>query len=183
LKTNSFIPQNEVQIMVAHKTSLDRTMMRVLAAFLLMAISAAALAEENLTVLSESQLGVAQGKLLEFDLKQKFRQRIEERLASFESLRSRSDCTRCQKAVELVAIGEAAIPALHAVALHPDRFQKVDLRGMIHSWADVVKAADSENQAVNVVHGALKHYNLPDLIEFIGRDKVQLEQPVDALGK
>lgn len=84
--------------------------------------------------------------------------------------------------IELVAIGEAAIPALHAAALHPDRFQKVYLRGMIRSWADVVKAADSQNQAVNVVHGALKYYDLPDLIEFIGRDKVRVEQPVDALG-
>ena len=84
--------------------------------------------------------------------------------------------------IELVAIGEAAIPALHAAALDPQRFQKVSLRGMIRSWADVVKTPDNQNQAVNTVHGALKHYDLPDLFDLIGRDKVQVEQPVDALG-
>ena len=84
--------------------------------------------------------------------------------------------------LHLCAIGEAAIPALHAAALDPDRFESVRLRNMISSWTEVVCTPENQNQAVNVVHGALKHYDLPDLIEMAGADKVRIEDPVDLLG-
>ncbi len=82
----------------------------------------------------------------------------------------------------LVAIGEAAIPSLHAAALEPERFASVRLRNMIRCWADVVRTPENLNQAANVVHGALKNYDLPDLIEMIGAKKVRLEEPLDAVG-
>ncbi|MEQ8785939.1 MAG: acetylxylan esterase [Pirellulaceae bacterium] len=85
-------------------------------------------------------------------------------------------------APHLVAVGEAAIPALHAAALAPNRFGSVRLRGMISSWAELVRAPDNQNQAANVVHGALKHYDLPDLMELAGADRVTIEDPVDPLG-
>jgi len=84
--------------------------------------------------------------------------------------------------VHLIAIGEAAIPALHAAALDPDRFASVRLRNMIPSWADVVRGPDNHNQAVNVVHGALKHYDLPDLIELAGTERARIEEPLDVMG-
>ena len=84
--------------------------------------------------------------------------------------------------LHLVATGEAAIPALHAAALDPERFASVRLRNMISSWAEVVRTPENLNQAVNVVHGALKHYDLPDLIELAGTKKVRIEGTLDVMG-
>jgi len=67
--------------------------------------------------------------------------------------------------IDLVAVGETAIPALHAAALAPERFRQVKLQKMIRSWTDVVRAPEHYNQLVNAVHGVLRHYDLPDLIE------------------
>lgn len=83
----------------------------------------------------------------------------------------------------LIAIGEAAIPALHAAALKPDRFSKIALRGMIPSWESLVSAPETHDQTVNLVHGALRHYDLPDLVELAGREKVAVEAPVDGMGR
>jgi hypothetical protein len=85
--------------------------------------------------------------------------------------------------LHLAGVGEAAIPALHAAALAPDRFISIHLRHMIPSWRVVVRTPDSHNQLVNVVHGALRHYDLPDLIELVGSHKVTLDRPVDAMGR
>jgi hypothetical protein len=84
--------------------------------------------------------------------------------------------------MSVVAVGEAAIPALHAAALEPDTFQTVQLRRMIPSWESLVGADGTLDQTVNMVHGVLKHYDLPDLIQFVGKDRVFVERPVDAMG-
>ncbi len=84
--------------------------------------------------------------------------------------------------LQLIAIGEAAIPALHAAALAPSRFETVRLERMIRSWSEVVAAPASLDQLVNSVHGALHHYDLPDLIQLAGQDRVVIEEPVDVLG-
>lgn len=83
----------------------------------------------------------------------------------------------------LIAIGEAAIPALHVAALNPDRFSDATLRGMIPSWESLVSAPETHDQMVNLVHGVLRHYDLPDLVEMAGADRVKIEDPVDGLGK
>lgn len=85
--------------------------------------------------------------------------------------------------LELVAIGEAAIPALHAAALHPDRFSRVVLRGMIPSWESLVSAPETHDQMVNLVHGVLRHYDLKDLVELAGIDRVAVEGTVDGMGR
>jgi len=85
--------------------------------------------------------------------------------------------------LHLVAIGEAAIPALHAAALDPDRFASVRLENMIRSWTEIVSTPENLNQAASVVHGALAHYDLPDLIELAGASKVRVEEPLDVLGE
>lgn len=87
------------------------------------------------------------------------------------------------KEIRMIAIGEATIPALHAVALEPQRFQSVTLRRMIPNWESLVRADESFNQAVNMVHGVLRHYDLPDLISLAGRERVRVEEPVDVMGK
>lgn len=85
--------------------------------------------------------------------------------------------------VHLTAVGEAAIPALHAAALDGADYRSVTLRQMIPSWESVVTATETFDQAVNVVHGALKHYDLADLVDVVGREKVAIEDPVDVMGK
>ncbi|MCA9123873.1 MAG: acetylxylan esterase [Planctomycetaceae bacterium] len=87
------------------------------------------------------------------------------------------------RAIQLIATDEATIPALHAAALEPMRFESVHLQRMVRSWADVVAAPESMNQLVNSVHGALRHYDLPELVELVGRERVTIEQPVDASGR
>jgi pimeloyl-ACP methyl ester carboxylesterase len=84
---------------------------------------------------------------------------------------------------ELIAIGEAAIPALHVAALKPDFVSKLTLRGMIPSWESLAGSPETQDQMVNLVHGVLRHYDLPDLIELAGPDKVKVEAPVDGMGK
>ncbi|WP_339731179.1 prolyl oligopeptidase family serine peptidase [uncultured Gimesia sp.] len=79
--------------------------------------------------------------------------------------------------VVLTAIGETAIPALHAAALEPDLFSKVNLSQMIPSWGEVVKTPETQNQLINTVHGALKVYDLPELIKLAGDTKVKVTQP------
>jgi dienelactone hydrolase len=84
--------------------------------------------------------------------------------------------------VSLIAIGEAAIPALHAAALERDAFQTITLRQMIPSWESLVGAEGTFDQTVNMVHGVLRHYDLPDLIQMVGKERVRIEQPVDGMG-
>lgn len=73
-----------------------------------------------------------------------------------------------EEPVELIGIGEAAIPALHAATLAPDRFHRVTLEKMIRSWTELVSTPEHYNQLVNVVHGVLRHYDLPDLVKLAG---------------
>lgn len=85
--------------------------------------------------------------------------------------------------VQLVAVGEAAIPALHAAALDREAFHSTTLRRMIPSWQSLMQADETFDQLVNTVHGVLRHYDLPDLIEMAGRDRVTIVDPVDGMGK
>ncbi|MCX6910082.1 MAG: hypothetical protein NTY01_18845 [Verrucomicrobia bacterium] len=85
--------------------------------------------------------------------------------------------------LHLTAIGEAAIPALHAAAFAPDAFRTVTLRRMLPSWEAIVRATETFDQAVNIVHGALRHYDLPDLVELAGAAKVTRPEPADVMDK
>jgi dienelactone hydrolase len=84
--------------------------------------------------------------------------------------------------VSVIAIGEAAIPVLHAAALQRDAFQTITLRQMIPSWESLVGEEGTFDQTVNMVHGVLRHYDLPDLIQMVGKQRVRIEQPVDGMG-
>lgn len=82
----------------------------------------------------------------------------------------------------LVAIGEVAPPALHAAALEPGLFSSVELKRCLAAWSDVVRTPVTRNQAVNLVHGALTRYDLPDLKAAIPTGRLTLADPVDAVG-
>ncbi|MCH9655428.1 MAG: prolyl oligopeptidase family serine peptidase [Planctomycetes bacterium] len=85
--------------------------------------------------------------------------------------------------VELTAIGETAIPALHAAAMEPEQFSQVNLSQMIPSWGEVVKTPETHNQLINTVHGALKVYDLPNLIKLVDTSKVKVTQPAGVTEK
>jgi len=84
--------------------------------------------------------------------------------------------------VSLIAIGEAAIPALHAAALERDAFAKITLRRMIASYEMLVGADETFDQLANMVHGVLRHYDLPDLIQLAGKERIVIEQTVNGMG-
>jgi len=50
------------------------------------------------------------------------------------------------------------------------------------SWSHVIESGQSRNQLVNIVHGALGVYDLPDLARTLG-DRLTIEQPLNALGE
>jgi cephalosporin-C deacetylase-like acetyl esterase len=96
-------------------------------------------------------------------------------------------CTRFLKQehggpVELIAVGNVGVPALHAAALEPDLFASVKLVHSLSSWSNAIELGRSANQQVNAVHGALTTYDLPDLAGTLA-GKLTIERPLDALGQ
>jgi len=83
---------------------------------------------------------------------------------------------------QLIAIGEAGVPALHAAALEPGSFGSVRIERSLVSWADVLQNDLNVNQLINTVHGALKVYDLPDLAASIPKKKLVIVSPLDAKG-
>jgi hypothetical protein len=86
-------------------------------------------------------------------------------------------------AIELVAMGEAGLPALHAVALEQALFASLTLRRSLVSWSSVVHTTLTQDQWTNLVHGALVAYDLPDLLRTLPPGKVEVSEPLDAAGK
>jgi hypothetical protein len=86
------------------------------------------------------------------------------------------------KPVEMIAVGNVGVPALHAAALEPGLFSSVKLVRTLTSWSNVIEHGRSVNQQVNAVHGALTSYDLPDLAGILG-EKLIIKEPLDALGK
>ena len=84
--------------------------------------------------------------------------------------------------VELIAVDNLGVPALHAAALEPDLFSSVKLVRTLTSWSNVIELGRSVNQQVNAVHGALTSYDLPNLAGTLG-DKLIVKEPLDALGE
>ncbi len=79
------------------------------------------------------------------------------------------------KELRLIALGQATVPALHAVALHPDLFDHVLLEGGIPAWSAVVETPRAQHQLVNAVHDALSWYDLPDLVALLPEEKIAIK--------
>jgi len=85
--------------------------------------------------------------------------------------------------VHVVGIGMAGVPALHAAALEPGLIASLTLRRTLVSWADVVRSPNAaKDQLITTIHGALKVYDLPDLVGAFGKEKVTIEEPANAAG-
>lgn len=85
--------------------------------------------------------------------------------------------------VHLTGLGEAGIPALHAAALEPQLFASTRLERTLRTWTDVTSTPRTRNQQVNAVHGALRFYDLPDLVSTLPPGTLVLHEPVDAAGQ
>ncbi len=83
--------------------------------------------------------------------------------------------------VRLVAVGNVGIPALHAAVLEPQLFQRVKLSRTLGSWSSVIHHRLNRDLVTHVVHGALLHYDLPNLAAVLG-NKLTIDQPMDAVG-
>jgi len=81
--------------------------------------------------------------------------------------------------VHLTAVGSVGPAALHAAALEPQCFASIRLRGCLNSWSDVVRSPLAKQQLINVVHGALRVYDLPDLRKALPAEKFLMEEPLD----
>lgn len=75
--------------------------------------------------------------------------------------------------VRLVAVGHVGIPALHAAATAPDLFESVAIEGSLPSWSSVIHGKLTDVPARDIVHGALRVYDLPDLAASLGEKLVQ----------
>ncbi|MBM3458061.1 MAG: hypothetical protein FJX77_05965 [Armatimonadetes bacterium] len=89
------------------------------------------------------------------------------------------------RGLQLVASGEAAIPALHAAAAAPDWFAAVRIRHCLRSWQDVLETSAPTRVRSGVVFGALRSYDLPDLVTALRRASrpIQFLEPVNGEGK
>jgi cephalosporin-C deacetylase-like acetyl esterase len=88
------------------------------------------------------------------------------------------EATEKPNRVHVISIGRVGPPALHAAALEPKLFASVTLRNCLNSWASVVRSPMATNQFENVVHGALKIYDLPDLLGMLPKEEVTVVEPL-----
>jgi dienelactone hydrolase len=84
--------------------------------------------------------------------------------------------TKKPRRVHLVGVGRAGVPALHAAALAPELFASVTLRDTLESWSAVVTQPVPAGQLTSTVHGALRVYDLPDLVRSLDPAKVHIER-------
>jgi cephalosporin-C deacetylase-like acetyl esterase/lysophospholipase L1-like esterase len=104
-------------------------------------------------------------------------ERVQDLLAVVEAL-----ATDHPEGFEMIAHGMAGPIALHAAALD-QRIKRVTLEGSLVSWSNVVDTPLSRNQLANVVPGALRVYDLPELAASLAPRPLAIRQSVDAEGK
>jgi pimeloyl-ACP methyl ester carboxylesterase len=84
--------------------------------------------------------------------------------------------------LHVIGVGSAAPVVLHAAALEP-AMQNVTLEGCVISWTDVAQTPLTVNQLTNVVPGALKVYDLPDLAAALAPRPLTLTKSTNASGE
>jgi dienelactone hydrolase len=107
-------------------------------------------------------------------------QRVRDVLSVLEGLRAEY----LGASFHLVGVGAAGPIMLHA-ALLDDTGLVIDvtLQRSLSSWEDLVQQGLSRDQLGNVVPGALRVYDLPDLAARLAPRTVHIKEPVDASGR
>ncbi|MCA9117534.1 MAG: prolyl oligopeptidase family serine peptidase, partial [Planctomycetaceae bacterium] len=91
--------------------------------------------------------------------------------------------TKSQRSgVRVVATDHLCTPALHAAFLEPELIGSAKLVRPLVSWTSIIETPVTKHQLPNMVHGALKVYDLPQLVKSLGK-KVTIEEPRDAAGE
>jgi cephalosporin-C deacetylase-like acetyl esterase len=80
--------------------------------------------------------------------------------------------------LQVIGVGSAGPVVLHAAALEP-AIQRVTVEQSVISWSAVVQTPLGRNQLTNVVPGALKVYDLPDLAALIAPRALTVRAAVD----
>lgn len=98
--------------------------------------------------------------------------RTEDILVLAKWLKSQSETA----SVEIHAVSEACIPAVHAAALEDGLFSQLTLSEALVSWTNVVENGGFSNTPLtSTVHGALRVYDLPELRAWVEKKgKLQL---------
>jgi hypothetical protein len=84
-------------------------------------------------------------------------------------------------AIELHGRDSAAVPALYAAAFDA-RIKAVTLERMVVSYESIIRSPIHRQQWENAVPGALRHYDLQDLVRSIAPRTVKVVEPLDPLG-
>jgi dienelactone hydrolase len=87
-----------------------------------------------------------------------------------------------KRQLHVIGVGSAAPVVLHAAALEP-ALQSVALEGCVISWTNVAQTPLTVNQLTNVVPGALKTYDLPDLAAALAPRPLTLSKVANARGE
>jgi len=107
-------------------------------------------------------------------------QRVEDTLAALAVLAGRPEADAAK--LSIVGVERGGPVALHA-ALLDERLREVTIERSIESWMDVVATPQCRNQLNQIVPGALRCYDLPDLVRALAPRPVHIRQPVDPTGK
>ncbi|MBM3725850.1 MAG: hypothetical protein FJW40_10555 [Acidobacteria bacterium] len=83
-------------------------------------------------------------------------------------------------AVEARELG--AVPALYATVFDR-RITGTRLERMVESYEAIIRNRLHRGQWENIVTGALKHYDLPDLVRLAGAGRVRIAEPLNPLGQ
>jgi hypothetical protein len=75
--------------------------------------------------------------------------------------------------IQLVAEGIAIPPAFHAAALENSLFTSLKLSGACPTWKDIVVDPANTGRLADTIHGALRVYDLPDLVDSFRLSKEQ----------
>ncbi|MEZ5400874.1 MAG: acetylxylan esterase [Bryobacteraceae bacterium] len=105
--------------------------------------------------------------------------RAEDIARAVDLLASRGDVDPAR--IELHGQGAAAVPALYAAAFDA-RIGETRLREMLVSYESVVRQRIHRGQWENAVPGALRLFDLPDLVRWIAPRRVTVESTVGPLG-
>lgn len=105
--------------------------------------------------------------------------RAEDISAAVSLLSERADVDPAR--ISVYGIEAGSVPALYAMALD-NRIASATLDGLLVSYEDAVRRRIHRRVSEHIVVGALRYYDLPDLIRFASPRKVTILSKVDALG-
>jgi cephalosporin-C deacetylase-like acetyl esterase len=80
-----------------------------------------------------------------------------------------------------LSYGFASVPMLFAAAFD-GRLKSIELNGMLVSYKSVIDTRLHRRAYESIVPGAIRHFDLPDLVAAVGPKRVTVIDPVDALG-